>query len=74
MNWMPFRASASLGLDFAVLMRSTEDTTRDAVFQCVKEIDAAAVVERTEANLEDVFVDATQDESTRGESEQAEAA
>ena len=60
---------SQLGARLRVLMRSTEDTTRDAVFQCVKEIDAAAMVERTEANLEDVFVDAT-----LGEAEQAEAA
>ena len=51
---------SQLGARLRVLMRTSEDSTRDVVSRCVRGIDSGAVVERTEANLEDVFVDATQ--------------
>ncbi len=51
---------SQLGARLRVLMRTSEDSTRDVVTRCVRGIDSEAVVERTEANLEDVFVDATQ--------------
>ncbi len=51
---------SQLGNRLRVLLKTTQHGDHDQVLACIRHIDAQAVVKKTPANLEDVFVNATQ--------------